>query len=185
LDFLILSIMTLEVVGCLFLAMKIGGRYLIAEADAEEIKKEDEVLLQGTPFISAILLFYLNALVTDTNNRIALANTIAYLTVIFFVLRGFAKIKSNPKSRFLSAVILVWLASSYGFVFLVSYSPSIFPNILKMPILGQVLYALALAIVPILGTALALVYLQQRYGVKPARLVWRTGKRTQPQTQKS
>gem|GEM_PF-2906742 len=165
LDFLILSFMTLETFGCMFLSLKISGRYPIAEGDADEIKREDDVLLQGTPFISAVLLFYLNALVTDTHNRITLANAIVYLTVTFFVLRGYAKIRSNPKARLFSALILVWLASSYGFVLLVSYSPSIFPNILKMPILGQVLYGLALAIVPILGTALALVYLTQRYGL--------------------
>lgn len=167
--------MALESVGCLFLALKIEGHYPIAEADAEEIKREDDVLLQGTPFISAILLFYLNTLVTDTHNKIILANAIVYLTVIFFVLRGYAKIKSNPVSRFFSAIFLVWLASSFGFVFLISYFPSIFPYILNLPLLGSVLFGIGLAMVPILSTALAVVYFRQRYGVKQiGRLKWRT-----------
>jgi hypothetical protein len=162
--------MALEAVGCLFLAWKIAGRYPTAKAGTEEIKREDDVLLQGTPFISAILLFYLNTLVSDTNNKIILANAIVYLTLIFFVLRGFAKIKSNPTSRFFSALFLVWLGSSFGFVFLVSYFPSIFPYILELPLLGILLYGIGLAIVPILSTALAVAYLTQRYGIRQVML---------------
>jgi len=169
LNFLIISLMVLEGVGCVFLAWEMERRYPIAEADAEEIKREDDVLLQGTPFVSAILLFYLNIMVADTNSKIILANAIVFLTVSFYAVRAYAKIKSSPIYRLISAFLLVWLASSFFFLFLVAFFPFIFPSILTLPPLVFVLSCTGLAVIPMLSTALGVRYLRQRYGVQTAR----------------
>lgn len=180
LDFLIISLMILEMVGCLFVTLKIARRYPIAEADAEEIKREDDVLLQGTPFVSAILLFYLNIIVSDTNSKIILADAIVFLTVSFYVVRAYAKIKSSPIHRLFSAVLLVWLAGSFVFLFLVAFFPYIFPTILTLPPLVFVLFGIGLAIIPILLTALGVAYLRQRYGVKTVRRLKVESERKEP-----
>jgi hypothetical protein len=54
---LILTIMGLEGFGSSLLVNRTSKKFKTIRATPDEIKREDDVLLQGTPFISAILFF--------------------------------------------------------------------------------------------------------------------------------
>lgn len=173
LAFFAISIMgVLESAGCLFLALKIAELHPIAQADVSEIEREDDVLLQGITFISAILFFYVNTLASDVNIKFWVSVMIILSTGSFYLLRALAKIKSDSNLRFYSAFLMVWVASSYVFEFLVFFLPIIFPPVLNLPPLGQVMTVISFAVIPFFLSALAGVYLPRRYGIKP--LLWRT-----------
>jgi hypothetical protein len=159
----------LESVACLFLALKMAKHHPIARADAREIEREDDVLLQGITFASAVLFFYVNMLTSDMNVKFWVSLMIICSTGSFYLFRALAKIKSDPYYRFYSAFLLVWVACSYVFEFVVIFFPVIFPKILSMPPLAQVSAVVGFTVIPILLTALAGAYLPQRYGVKSFR----------------
>lgn len=66
-----ISVMIVEGILCLLLIPKLENRFHFVKALPEEIKREDDVLLQGTPFISAVLFFYLNILSSNSDIIVA------------------------------------------------------------------------------------------------------------------
>lgn len=144
-------------------------KYHFLKAPPEEIKREDDVLLQGTPFISAILFFYVNMLMPDGNNKLIIAFAIAVSTGTFYVLRARAKIKSDAKYRFWSVYFLIFLCASFIYEIIAITYPLYAHFLLTTPVLFQILLVSSLAIIPIFSLALATSYFPYRYGVERKR----------------
>lgn len=90
---------------------KIGGRIgtKFAEADEEEIRREDDVLLQAVTFSSAILFFFVNMVLQEVSVKIVFSTLIVMFALPFYVVRALAKIKDNSKYRYYSMNILAFL----------------------------------------------------------------------------
>ena len=74
----------------------------VAEADAEELKREDDVFLQGVAFSQTVLFFLVNLVVTEIGLRTLLGGMIAIFAVSFYVLRAVSKVKNNSRFRYYS-----------------------------------------------------------------------------------
>jgi hypothetical protein len=158
-------VMLLIAGGCLLLAIKIAKN--VIQAPSDEIRREDDVLLQGTPFISTVLFFYINISITNYTVKLTLGLAIVLLTGTFYVLRALAKIKSNPELRFSSMFFLIYLSTAVIYEIVVLLSPEAFPWILTLPLLIQVMIVACLVIITFLPSAFCSAYFSKRYGVRP------------------
>jgi hypothetical protein len=166
LSLLIVTIMVLEGLGCLVLVIKVAKRFPDIRAPPDEIRREDDVLLQGTPFISAILFFYLTTLTSDVNVKVSIGLAIVLLTGTFYVLRAIAKIKCLPNLRLWSIFFLVYLGTSTLYEIAVLLFPTLFPFILSLPQIIQIFVLGSLIIITVLPTAIVGAYFPKRYGAK-------------------
>jgi hypothetical protein len=166
LDFYILLILSFFVfwgVVSSFLATKIETRFHFKKADDDEIEREDDVLLQGATFVTAILFFYVNTLLIDQHSRILLGLAFSFLTGSFYLLRAYAKIKSRADYRFMSSFFFVWGITSFAFEIAVAIFPALFPTIPELPTVFLMLIFVGLMILFLLY-ALSFVYFYKRYG---------------------
>ena len=131
-----------------------------------KLKREDDVLLQGTPFLSAILLFYVTTLTPDVGAKIKLGLVIVLFTGTFYVLRAIGKIKSLPKYRFLSMFFLIYLGTSVVYEIAILTFPAFFPSFLTLPLIIQVSTIAGSGITVFLPSALVGLYFPRRYGVR-------------------
>jgi hypothetical protein len=160
----------LEFFGSVIIVFEIAKKFQFSKASSQEIKREDDVLLQGAPFISAILFFYLNVLFSVTALKIALGLAIVSCTSIFYVARAIAKIKCNKKFRFYSMYSLIFLSTSFIYEIVLIAFPFLFPSFLTMSVLIDISVILVLAIFPIFSIVFATVYFPIRYDVTGKRL---------------
>lgn len=160
-----ITIMGLEGFACFLAVIKLSNRFKIIKAPPDEIRREDDVLLQGTPFLSAILFFYLTTITSDIKAKVILGLSIVLFTGTFYVLRAVAKIKSLPKYRFVSMFFLVYLGTSAIFEIFVTVFPLVFPSFLTLPSSIQVLTIAGSGVTVFLPTALVGLYFPKRYGV--------------------
>jgi hypothetical protein len=171
LSLLIITIMGLEGLGCSFFVNRLSKKLRTKQAEPDEIKREDDVLLQGTPFISAILFFYLNILISNTDYKLLLGLTIVLGTGTFYITRGLAKIKSNHMFRFYSIFFLVFLATGVSYELIaIALATFVFP-IVTIPFMVEVLVIAALVIIVFLPVDLAIVYFPVRYGARIPKLM--------------
>jgi len=98
------------------------------KAHPEEVKREDDVLLQGTTFCSAILFFYVNLMLSNELDKIMLSILIVVFGIPFYCLRAYAKIKDKPKYRYYSMYLFAFLVGSYITAISVATLPGIFNN---------------------------------------------------------
>jgi len=171
LTMLIITIMGLEGLGCSFLVYRLSKKLKTVQATPDEIKREDDVLLQGTPFISAILFFYLNILLSNSAYKLILGLTIVLGTGTFYVTRGLAKIKSNPMFRFESIFFLVFLATGVTYELISIALTALVFSILTLPLIADVLVISVLAIIVFLPVTFAIVYFPVRYGARTPKLL--------------
>ncbi|MBN1357566.1 hypothetical protein JW988_02245 [Candidatus Bathyarchaeota archaeon] len=99
----------------LHLGAKIAEHYKIQilKAKADELRREDDVLLQSVTFSAAIVFFYVNFLVEDYLPKLALSIFIVLFASVFYALRAWGKIKESPKYRHLSILFLAALLGAY------------------------------------------------------------------------
>jgi len=159
-------VVIVEGILCLLLIPKIENKFHFVKALPEEIKREDDVLLQGIPFISAILFFYLNILFSNSGIKLILGLTIVLATGTFYVSRALAKIKCNAQYRFESIYFLIFLVTGVIYeiiviIFIILIAPS-----LTIPLIVEVLVISGLVIIIFLPLAFAVAYFPIRYGVR-------------------
>jgi hypothetical protein len=77
-----------------------------ATASAEEIRREDEVLLQAVAFSQSILFLVVTLTMKEEASRLVLSVLIAASAVAFYSLRAWAKIKDSARYRYYSMVVL-------------------------------------------------------------------------------
>jgi hypothetical protein len=161
-----ISVMIVEGILCLLLIPKLENKFHFVKALPEEINREDDVLLQGTPFISAILFFYLNILTSVFYVKLILGLTIILGTGTFYVSRAAAKIKSDPHDRFMSIFFLVFLVAGVIYEIIVILFVILIAPRLTIPLIVEVLVISGLTIIIFLPLAFASAYFPIRYGVR-------------------
>lgn len=159
------SVTILEGLLCLFLVSKIAKRVNFVKALPEEIKREDDVLLQGTPFLSAILFFYVNLLFSNIAIKLTLGISIVLFTGTFYVSRALGKVKSNPSFRFESMYFLFFLATSVAYEIAVILFAILVAPLFSLPPIVDVLVVSSMAIIVFLPVVIASLYFPIRYGV--------------------
>ena len=83
----------------------------IKKADADEQKREDEVLLQAVAFSQSVS-FFMTALLLDGSLRLVTGAMTALFAVTFYIFRAWAKIKNSPWHRWVSMLILGFVVAS-------------------------------------------------------------------------
>jgi hypothetical protein len=101
--------------GLLFLGERIAKRYniTIKKAGKQELRREDDILLQSVPFLSAIVFFYVNFLIEDLRFKTVLSLFIVVSAICFYLLRVWGKLKESPRHRFFSMILLAILLGSF------------------------------------------------------------------------
>lgn len=92
-----------------FVAKKLKMHEKFANVTIDELRREDEILLQGTGILQALILFYVN-LVQKIAESYILNALIIFSGIIFYVIRAHAKLKDSNKSRYNSILVLFVLA---------------------------------------------------------------------------
>lgn len=88
------------------------------QASSEELKREDDVLLQAVALSQSVFFIYLN-LIEVTDIVITFKIVVPIFAVLFYVLRAWGKIKDNAKYRYHSIwvfylivlVAIMWVAT--------------------------------------------------------------------------
>lgn len=93
---------------CIPIAMKARAR--VKKAKKEELLREDDVLLQAVAFSQSIIFILLN--LTENTSKLTLIYLVAFVTVIFYALRAWAKIKDSSKYRYRSMVVFSFICSN-------------------------------------------------------------------------
>lgn len=93
---------------CFPIAMKARAR--VKKAKKEELRREDDVLLQVVAFSQSIIFVLLN--LTESTHKLTLIYLVAIVTVIFYALRAWAKIKDSSKYRYRSMVVFSFVFSN-------------------------------------------------------------------------
>jgi len=93
---------------CFPIAMKAKAR--VKKAKKEELRREDDVLLQAVAFSQSIIFILLN--LTENTRKLTLIYLVAVVTVIFYALRAWAKIKDSSKYRYRSMVVFSFVCSN-------------------------------------------------------------------------
>lgn len=93
---------------------RIARRSHIKKAGKRELNREDDVLLQATGFSQSVLFIYLN-LIPPSEIIDVFKFLIPFTAIIFYALRGYAKIKNSNKYRYYSIRVFVFIiANSLG-----------------------------------------------------------------------
>lgn len=110
-----LTLYFLIYLGLRKLGNKIAKHYhiVIVKAPDDELRREDDILLQSVTFSAAIVFFYANFLVENQASRISLSIAIIILAIAFYLVRAWAKLKESPTYRFWSMMLLAVLLGSY------------------------------------------------------------------------
>ena len=82
----------------------------VKKADSNQLKREDDVLLQATGFTQATLFLYLNTL-SQTGFR-DFRWFVLLVSAIFYTLRGYAKIQDSNKYRYYSIYALIFVVAT-------------------------------------------------------------------------
>jgi MFS family permease len=102
---------------CILLLRKFLRKPLFGQANEDELKREDDILLQATAFSQAALFIYLNLLPSgDFVNILKL--TVPIVAVSFYLVRAYAKLKNDNLWRYRSDFVLVAVVdvTLYSFV---------------------------------------------------------------------
>jgi len=99
----------------------------VRKADADELRREDDVLLQAVAFSQSLLFFFVNLTLEEQENRLTLSVLIAGFASAFYILRAWAKIKDNPKFRYYSMYVLSLVLGNTVVVILVGATNLIIP----------------------------------------------------------
>ncbi len=76
------------------------------KATTEELKREDDVLLQSTALSQSVFFIYLNLIPTSRLIDI-LKWTVPTVAILFYTIRAYAKVKDNARYRYYSVFVLV------------------------------------------------------------------------------
>ncbi|MFX0209666.1 MAG: hypothetical protein ACFFDT_27040 [Candidatus Hodarchaeota archaeon] len=90
---------------------RIAGRIHIKKADKGELRREDDVLLQATGFSQSVLFIYLN-LVPPNEIVDVFKFLVPFTAIVFYVLRGYAKIRNSNKYRYYSVRVFVFIIAN-------------------------------------------------------------------------
>jgi len=91
-----------------FFAVKASAR--VKKAKKEELRREDDVLLQAVAFSQSIIFILLN--LTENTHKLTLIYLVAMVTVVFYALRAWAKIEDSAKYRYRSMVAFSFVCSN-------------------------------------------------------------------------
>jgi hypothetical protein len=83
----------------------------IRKLDADEQKREDEVLLQAVAFSQSVS-FFMTTLLLDGSPRLIIGAMTASFAVVFYIVRAWAKVKDSPLHRYISMLILSFVGAS-------------------------------------------------------------------------
>ena len=133
------------------------------KAQPEEVKREDDILLQGTTFCSAILFFYVNLILSSGVDKISLSILIVAFGIPFYCSRAYAKIKDSPKYRYYSMYLLAFLLGTYIISISVTISVATFSSILNNLVSVFIFLLFLLTPISLLQDALG-SYFKTRYG---------------------
>ena len=88
------------------------------KASTEELRREDDVLLQSTALSQSIFFIYLN-LISSSRIIEILKWTVPIVTIFFYGMRAYSKVKDSAKYRYYSILVLVLIMIQIsGFAFL-------------------------------------------------------------------
>jgi len=93
-----------------FIAMELGDR--VKKADAKEIRREDDVLLESVAFSQSILFVLLSIMQSEDRLREVLLIGTVVTTLSFYTLRAWAKIKDSSKYRYYSMIAFAFLSAN-------------------------------------------------------------------------
>lgn len=79
------------------------------QASPEELKREDDVLLQAVALSQSVFFIYLN-LIESSIFVIAFKIIVPIFAVFFYILRGWAKIRNSSRHRYWSIWALIFIA---------------------------------------------------------------------------
>jgi hypothetical protein len=151
-----------------FFGVKVGKRltpYIQkAKVSQAEISREDDVLLQGATFSSAILFFYVNLMLEDKLSKLILSILIVAFAGSFYISRAVAKIKDSPKLRYYS----IYLFATLLMIYLATLIRQIYPyfQILTATYYTTIGFLIALPLIytVILFREFVGIYFKARYG---------------------
>lgn len=97
----------------LIVSFRLGERLVekIKKADADEQRREDEVLLQAVAFSQSVS-FFMTTLLLDGIFRLVIGAMTASFAVAFYIVRAWAKVKDSPLHRYISMLILSFVGAS-------------------------------------------------------------------------
>ena len=93
------------------LAYEIGKRLgsKFTKATSEELRREDDVLLQATAFSQSVLVIILSLMSGEDTLRRQIIYFIIIVAVSFYALRAWAMIKDSSKYRYYSMIIFTFV----------------------------------------------------------------------------
>lgn len=153
-------------VSLCYVGEKIAKHYSIkiVKAPDEELRREDDVLLQSVTFSAAIVFFYVNFLVDDYVSKIILSFFIVIFAISFYGLRAWGKIKQSPKYRHWSMMLLALLLGAYFAAFIMTITQYSF-NVDRTKPMFSVIFGIVVAMFLSLIALFEGVF-SKRYGYK-------------------
>jgi len=113
--FSLIFLVVLMVLGQ-YIGIKVETKF--AKATQEELNREDDVLLQATAFSQSVLIIIASQMLSENRLSITLLTLTIIVTVAFYTLRAWAKIKNSQKHRYYSMVAFALLSSNSAFSFI-------------------------------------------------------------------
>lgn len=98
---------SIMIVG-LIIATRLSAK--VTKATLEELQREDDVLLQAVGFSQSVLFIVLSLMPSE--DKLQWSFLIAIVTITFYALRAWAKIKNSPKYRYYSMIAFAFVSSN-------------------------------------------------------------------------
>ena len=95
------------------------------KAHAEELRREDDVLLQATALSQSVFFVYLNLIPSSRFVEI-LKWTVPTVAISFYIIRAYAKIRDSGKHRYYSVLILVVIMIEIVLYAIMQISPTFY-----------------------------------------------------------
>jgi len=95
------------------------------KATAEELKREDDVLLQSTALSQSVFFIYLNLIPTSRLIDV-LKWTVPTVAILFYTIRAYAKVTDSAKYRYYSIIVLVMILIEIASYVLAQIVPAIY-----------------------------------------------------------
>ncbi len=106
-------------------ANKLRRRFATNKANTEELRREDDVLLQGTALSQSVFFIYLNLIPSSYIIEI-LKWTVPIVAISFYAMRAYAKIRDSAKYRYYSIFVLVVIMIEIVLYVFMQISPAIY-----------------------------------------------------------
>jgi hypothetical protein len=126
-----------EFIALLFLIIILGGFLEVevkprafarsTKASADELAKEDDVLLQAVAFSQASLFFLVNLVIKDEQTKLFLSGSTAAFAGSFYALRAWGKIKNDSRYRYYSMYVLALVLGNSVFALMATLTNLLVP----------------------------------------------------------